>query len=575
MVGVTLKILNCKRGTGLFLLLCFFFAMPFRGAAGEGTEVQKVDCTISANEHQPPISEGEWVLRCRYQDAQPQYLQNSLARILSQFSPEPLEANGFAKSFEYLEDPSVRNAIFDAFGFYFDERNKNRYLPAGLNTTKEVSAPVMVDPTGKVAVSRFAFAKKNKASLSVNCLICHTSIVPSKVDGVPTVSFATPNVFIDLQKIHEAFQGDLQAREQAGYPGSGSIGHAVERNPRGNSFVNTADYYGVLAALVRNPYPRINKLMLVDYLFASPESSARVDALREVAQAQPFLKTQSWGNYRYKRAVNKLYTDGGLFGSEAIVTYRLGFSLMADGSDYERYVKEFDEQVPPYLKKVESPPYPFPVNQDRGLKGHQIYERRCAECHGSFERGAERWSLNSYPGVIVEDIGTDDQRYKFFTEVLPQFSEWPTMKSNGTDYQIGYNKGYIAPPLVGIWARAPYLHNGSVATLRQLLGKPALRFGKFGLWPRPAEHRFYDQTNIGWKAVDLSSMSALEIAEFKQSAKENQNLRVYDPTVKFQIFDKKTVPGLKNVGHDLGAAPFSGYLTPEETDALLEFLKMI
>jgi hypothetical protein len=29
--------------------------------------------------------------------------------------------------------------------------------------------------------------------------------------------------------------------------------------------------------------------------------------------------------------------------------------------------------------------------------------------------------------------------------------------------------GYIAPPLVGIWASAPYFHNGSVPTLWQVL----------------------------------------------------------------------------------------------------------
>jgi hypothetical protein len=44
--------------------------------------------------------------------------------------------------------------------------------------------------------------------------------------------------------------------------------------------------------------------------------------------------------------------------------------------------------------------------------------------------------------------------------------------------------GYISPPLDGIWLRAPYLHNGSVPTLRDLLNVPEQRPVTF--------HRGYD-----------------------------------------------------------------------------------
>ena len=35
--------------------------------------------------------------------------------------------------------------------------------------------------------------------------------------------------------------------------------------------------------------------------------------------------------------------------------------------------------------------------------------------------------------------------------------------------------GYADHPLDGVWARAPYLHNGSVPTLRDLMDAPAER----------------------------------------------------------------------------------------------------
>ena len=62
--------------------------------------------------------------------------------------------------------------------------------------------------------------------------------------------------------------------------------------------------------------------------------------------------------------------------------------------------------------------------------------------------------------------------------------------------------GYMATPLDGIWARAPYLHNGSVPTLRHLL-VPELRRSddakKF--W---RGNTTYDTQNVGfvWRKQD-------------------------------------------------------------------------
>jgi hypothetical protein len=53
--------------------------------------------------------------------------------------------------------------------------------------------------------------------------------------------------------------------------------------------------------------------------------------------------------------------------------------------------------------------------------------------------------------------------------------------------------GYVSPPLDGVWLRAPYLHNGSVPTLRDLLKAPSERPVAF--------HRGYDvfdPVNVGF-----------------------------------------------------------------------------
>ena len=62
--------------------------------------------------------------------------------------------------------------------------------------------------------------------------------------------------------------------------------------------------------------------------------------------------------------------------------------------------------------------------------------------------------------------------------------------------------GYQAPPLDGIWATAPYLHNGSVPTLALLLdsSKRPARFKR----PPSTDFEHYDRANVGWKFETFS-----------------------------------------------------------------------
>ena len=70
--------------------------------------------------------------------------------------------------------------------------------------------------------------------------------------------------------------------------------------------------------------------------------------------------------------------------------------------------------------------------------------------------------------------------------------------------------GYQAPPLDGIWASAPYLHNGSVPTLHALL-KSSTRPGRFSR-PPSTDFEHYDTRQVGWKFHELTDA---EIATMK------------------------------------------------------------
>lgn len=95
--------------------------------------------------------------------------------------------------------------------------------------------------------------------------------------------------------------------------------------------------------------------------------------------------------------------------------------------------------------------------------------------------------------------------------------------------------GYKARPLNGVWATAPYLHNGSVPSLAELLKPAAERAKMFHVG-----NREYDPVNVGFKN-DLNQ----------------------------PLFDT-TLPGNSNAGHEFGSN-----LSPEERRDLLEYLKAL
>jgi hypothetical protein len=96
---------------------------------------------------------------------------------------------------------------------------------------------------------------------------------------------------------------------------------------------------------------------------------------------------------------------------------------------------------------------------------------------------------------------------------------------------------YVARPLASIWASAPYLHNGSVPTLHDLLLPVAQRPKTF-----PMGHREYDPVKVG-----------------------------YTTTVATPVWTFRTDSvGNRNTGHEYGTA-----LTESQRLALLEYLKKL
>ena len=108
-----------------------------------------------------------------------------------------------------------------------------------------------------------------------------------------------------------------------------------------------------------------------------------------------------------------------------------------------------------YLKSLEPPKYPFPIDPRRPAAGKQVFKSTCVRCHGTY--GAD----GQYPNKIVplDVIGTDPARSLGLSDRLVAHYNKTWLGRSPVDTK---RVGYQAPPLDGIWATAPYLHNGSV-----------------------------------------------------------------------------------------------------------------
>ncbi len=130
-------------------------------------------------------------------------------------------------------------------------------------------------------------------------------------------------------------------------------------------------------------------------------------------------------------------------------------------------------RVRDWLLELPPPAYPYPVNQKLAAQGKVLYENNCASCHAF--GGAKVGTVEP-----IDEIGTDRGRLDSYTYELAsnQYALFADIFYQGEDQRFTHfrkTNGYANLPLDGIWLRAPYLHNGSVPSLRDLLDKPENR----------------------------------------------------------------------------------------------------
>ncbi len=260
-----------------------------------------------------------------------------------------------------------------------------------------------------------------------------------------------------------------------------------------------------------------------------------------------------WG-YGEKRKVGQ-FADGGGDGQEP------GWGIaveLAAGQDYKVV------QTEKYLNKIHHaenimgdllpPKYPFEIDNKKSLKGRKLFENHCLRCHGDYQLDANKLPIYKKPKFIpLKIVKTDQDRLVGNT---PEFYE--LVANNPLNYvmkAIKREKGYFAPRLEGIWSRFPYLHNGSVPTLFDILSRPNQRPVVFSL-KDAGERYMFDETKVGLVVKD-SYRNKAEVLKEDISYKKRG------------LFDTRKV-GHSNVGHENFPA-----LSNEQKYELIEYLKTL
>lgn len=208
------------------------------------------------------------------------------------------------------------------------------------------------------------------------------------------------------------------------------------------------------------------------------------------------------------------------------------------------------EELAAWLRELPPPEYPFPLDRARAAAGERIYRQACYSCHAGKEFGPgspARAETTLGAVVSLAAIGTDPYRVWSFT---PDLAVHQATLMAGTPHRLsGFRTtdGYVNMPLDGLWLRAPYLHNGSVPTLYDLL-RPASE--------RPREfyrgYDVYDPVNVG----------------FVSSVAEEGERRFF--LYRTHGADGQPIAGNSNEGHEYGTG-----LSEEEKRNLLEYLKTL
>jgi mono/diheme cytochrome c family protein len=351
---------------------------------------------------------------------------------------------------------------------------------------------------------------------TMNCFACHGGAVPS-AEGGSRVWPGAPNARLALQTLTEETRALKPELEKP-----------LSRMDLGSVFVPLGSTNGTT-----------NAVMFGVVLMAYRDPDLTVHKERPMPKmVHHDMDAPPWWHFKRKKMI---YIDGfAEKGHRGLMQFML---VPQNGPQKFREWESDFQDVMAYINSIEPPKYPFPIDDELAEDGLAVFNRVCAECHGTYGRDG------SYPEKVVpiEEVGTDRVRLEALSPAHRDAYGQSWFADFGDKANISRPAGYVAPPLDGIWASAPYFHNGSVPTLWHVLHPDQ----RPTVWRRRDDA--YDQQRGGPQIDVFDSVPAEATAGWRRR----------------EYFDTRSF-GKRATGHT-----YPDVLDETEKRAVLEYLKTL
>jgi len=380
------------------------------------------------------------------------------------------------------------------------------------------------------------FAKKRIGfeRVSSNCALCHTTSYRTVDNEVPRLQVAGPGNGSDLQALlrflttvaaDPRFNADNLLREIGGLTKLDWIDQLLYR-------------FRIIPALKQRLLESRQQLAWIDHPKRPPWGRGRIDAMNltkylllQLQQEDSFGPSDMpaiWNLKKYRQGTVLGWDGATRDARSALIDSALGLGS-EPGGDFREHL----DWLLDFLQNYPPPKYPYPVDAALAGQGRALFEAHCAGCHASQRTGTR---------VPMAEIGSDPNR-------LESWNKEAAIVANRTVRELGVERmgmveesleGYHIPFLDGLWLRAPYLHNGAVPSLSDLLQpverRPSVFYRGYDL---------YDPVRVGF------------VSQGEAAARVGTRIDV-------------TERGNGNGGHLFGTE-----LREEEKRALVEYLKTL
>jgi hypothetical protein len=365
-------------------------------------------------------------------------------------------------------------------------------------------------------------------SYALTCFVCHAGAVEGRTHlGLPNASLDFSAIFEDVEKTVTILHGNR--------PGNPPF-------PQGLLFMangKPAPHIEFPEGLLGVSRGTTNSFTFSVQFFSQRDKELNVvDTPLDLKPLNHYLDPPPLWHVARKTT---FYTDG--FAPKTVRPL-MQFSLDPSiaGAQFRAWEADYKD-IYEWLHTLESPKYAGRIDRDLVAGGQQVYAKTCARCHGSPGPGG------SYPNKIVaiDTVNTDRARLDGLSTDFKTHLRNSWLGEYGATDISTRAKGYVAPPLDGIWASAPYFHNGSVPTLYHVLFPEE----RPQVW-KVKDYRAYDHGRVGLLVEELARMPETSTLSEKRS--------YYDTT-------RDTMSS--------GGHLFADRLSREQRLSLLEYLKSL